>query len=110
MTKFQMNRRHFLSASAAAAAGIVMRPSLTYAAEGDTLVIRGASDIEVLDPAFQNGLLEEEVGRALFVSLNRLGDDEDLKGLSVLLASDAGKHITGQYVAVDGGVSALVGG
>ena len=42
--------------------------------------------------------------------LNRLGDDEDLKGLSVLLASDAGKHITGQYVAVDGGVSALVGG
>lgn len=42
--------------------------------------------------------------------LNRLGDDEDLKGLSLLLASDAGKHITGQYVAVDGGVSALVGG
>ncbi|MBI3100158.1 MAG: SDR family oxidoreductase [Burkholderiales bacterium] len=42
--------------------------------------------------------------------LNRLGDDEDLKGLSVLLASDAGKHITGQCVAVDGGVSALVGG
>ena len=42
--------------------------------------------------------------------LGRLGDDEDLKGLSVLLASDAGKHITGQYVAVDGGVSALVGG
>ena len=42
--------------------------------------------------------------------LGRLGDDEDLKGLCALLASDAGKHITGQYVAVDGGVSALVGG
>lgn len=74
MTKFLMNRRHFLSASAAAAAAVSMRPGLTYAAEGDTLVIRGASDIEILDPAFQNGLLEEEVGRALFVSLNRLGD------------------------------------
>ena len=47
---------------------------------------------------------------AAHAPLRRLGDDEDLKGLSVLLASDAGKHITGQYVAVDGGVSALVGG
>src|SRR3954468_13165840 len=28
--------------------------------------------------------------------LNRLGDDEDLKGAVVLFASDAGKHITGQ--------------
>ncbi len=42
--------------------------------------------------------------------LGRLGDDEDLKGLCVLYASDAGKHITGQWLAVDGGVSALVGG
>ena len=42
--------------------------------------------------------------------LKRLGDDEDLKGLCVLFASDAGKHITGQWLAVDGGVSALIGG
>jgi gluconate 5-dehydrogenase len=42
--------------------------------------------------------------------LRRLGDDEDLKGLTLLYASDAGKHITGQWLAVDGGVSALVGG
>jgi gluconate 5-dehydrogenase len=42
--------------------------------------------------------------------LRRLGDDEDLKGLTLLYASDAGKHITGQWIAVDGGVSALVGG
>lgn len=41
--------------------------------------------------------------------LHRLGDDEDLKGLTVLLASDAGKHITGQWVAVDGGVSVVLG-
>jgi gluconate 5-dehydrogenase len=42
--------------------------------------------------------------------LRRLGDDEGLKGAVLLLASDAGKHITGQCLAVDGGASALVGG
>ncbi len=39
--------------------------------------------------------------------LGRLGDDDDLKGLCVLYASDAGKHITGQWMAVDGGVSII---
>ena len=42
--------------------------------------------------------------------LRRLGDDEDLKGLTLLYASDAGKHITGQWLAVDGGVSIVTGG
>jgi NAD(P)-dependent dehydrogenase (short-subunit alcohol dehydrogenase family) len=42
--------------------------------------------------------------------LQRLGDDEDLKGLCALYASDAGKHITGQWLAVDGGVSCVTGG
>ena len=42
--------------------------------------------------------------------LLRLGDDEDLKGITLLYASDAGKHITGQWIAVDGGVSIVTGG
>jgi NAD(P)-dependent dehydrogenase (short-subunit alcohol dehydrogenase family) len=47
---------------------------------------------------------------AAHAPLGRLGDDEDLKGLCVLYASDAGKHITGQWLAVDGGVSVVAGG
>jgi gluconate 5-dehydrogenase len=42
--------------------------------------------------------------------LGRIGDDDDLKGAALLFASDAGKHITGQILAVDGGVSAVHGG
>ena len=42
--------------------------------------------------------------------LQRLGDEEDLKGLCVLFASDAGKHITGQWLAVDGGASVVTCG
>ena len=41
--------------------------------------------------------------------LRRIGDDDDLKGAALLFASDAGKHITGQILAVDGGVSAVHG-
>jgi gluconate 5-dehydrogenase len=43
------------------------------------------------------------------VPLQRWGDDQDLKGATLLFASDAGKHITGQVLAVDGGASAVQG-
>lgn len=39
--------------------------------------------------------------------LQRIGDDDDLKGAALLFASDAGKHITGQILAVDGGLTAV---
>ena len=51
-----------------------------------------------------------EEALAAHAPLRRLGDDEDLKGLALLYASDAGKHITGQWLAVDGGVSCISGG
>lgn len=38
--------------------------------------------------------------------LQRIGNDDDLKGAALLFASDAGRHITGQILAVDGGLTA----
>lgn len=39
--------------------------------------------------------------------LGRLGTGEDLKGLALLLASDASAYITGQNIAVDGGITSI---
>lgn len=51
-----------------------------------------------------------EASLASHAPLGRLGDEEDLKGICLLFSSPAGKHITGQWLAVDGGVSCVVGG
>ncbi len=39
--------------------------------------------------------------------LQRIGGSEDLKGAALLFCSEAGRHITGQILAVDGGVTAV---
>ncbi|HEU4531103.1 MAG TPA: SDR family oxidoreductase [Steroidobacteraceae bacterium] len=39
--------------------------------------------------------------------LRQLGEDRDLAGVAVLLCSDAARHITGQIIAVDGGLTAV---
>ena len=63
-------------------------------------------------PSKMSAGLLEVMGQKILqgTPLGRLGDDEGLKGLTLLFASDAGKHITGQLMAVDGGAPALIGG
>ncbi|HWU74941.1 MAG TPA: SDR family oxidoreductase [Rhodanobacter sp.] len=70
--------------------------------------------VNALAPGFfpskmSQGLIQHMGEEALMghAPLRRLGDDEDLKGAALLFASDAGKHITGQILAVDGGYTAV---
>ena len=39
--------------------------------------------------------------------LGKLGGETDLMGAALLLASDAGGHITGQTLVVDGGATVI---
>lgn len=52
------------------------------------------------------GLLEKiETMIVSGTPLQRLGGPEDLKGTVAFLASEASRHVTGQYIVVDGGAS-----
>jgi peptide/nickel transport system substrate-binding protein len=69
-----MDRRRFLGAAGGFAAGLTLPRSFAWAADGDTLRIRMDGDVQVLDPAFMIGGIEEPIMRGIYVSLNKLGD------------------------------------
>lgn len=66
-------------------------------------------NVNALCPGFfpskmSQGLLDANGEKMLDrIPLNRFGGDDDLKGPALLLASAAGRHITGQALVVDGG-------
>lgn len=60
-------------------------------------------------PSKMSAGLLDKLGQSVIdhTPLQRLGDDDDLKGTVVFLASAASRHVTGQYIAVDGGASVV---
>jgi NAD(P)-dependent dehydrogenase (short-subunit alcohol dehydrogenase family) len=49
---------------------------------------------------------ENEAAFAGTVPMGRIGEPDEIKGLALLLASDAGSYITGAVIPVDGGTTA----
>lgn len=68
---------------------------------------------QVLNPGLEKRIAEMPALRDQFLSgipAGRLGRPDDIKGLAVLLASDASEWITGALIPMDGGNLALNGG
>ncbi len=95
------------AASYYASKGAVLQLTRALATEWGPLGIR----VNAICPGFfpskmSRGLLEK-IGDSVIAKtpLGRLGSDTDLMGAAVYLASDASRHVTGQYLCVDGGAS-----
>ena len=60
-------------------------------------------------PSKMTGKILADHGEELIdqTPLGRLGGPGDLMGPALLLASDAGRHITGQTIVVDGGATII---
>ncbi|OCC24492.1 gluconate 5-dehydrogenase [Croceicoccus estronivorus] len=60
-------------------------------------------------PSKLTGYVLDKHGEELIAGTpsGRLGNDDDLKGAALLFASDAGAHINGQVLAIDGGATII---
>jgi gluconate 5-dehydrogenase len=87
----------------------VLQLTRALAVEWGPLGIRVNAICPGFFPSKMSGTLLETIGPAVIANtpLGRLGEDGDLMGAAVYLASDASRHVTGQYIAVDGGASCL---
>lgn len=64
-----------------------------------------------LDPSYYDAFVEAlRVPFARFHPLGRGGDPRDIANMALFFASDRAAFITGQHIAVDGGLSSIFGG
>ncbi|MEM9435334.1 MAG: ABC transporter substrate-binding protein [Pseudomonadota bacterium] len=69
MINSPISRRRFLNTSVTAAAATALGPSMTFAADGDTLTIRAPGDISNIDPGFWQNTADLWVMDAIFPRL-----------------------------------------
>jgi gluconate 5-dehydrogenase len=109
-----------IASTAALRAGMQMKAVAYYASKAAALHLTRALAgewgqygirVNAICPGFfpskMSGALLERISASVIgqTPLGRLGGDSDLMGAAVYLASDASRHVTGQYIAVDGGAS-----
>ena len=90
-----------------ASKGAALQLTRALATEWGPLGIRVNAICPGFFPSKMSSGLLQKIGDSVVATtpLGRLGNDSDLMGAAVYLASAASRHVTGQYIAVDGGAS-----
>ncbi len=111
-----------IASTAALRTGMAMKAAAYYSSKAAALHLARALAAEwgqynirvnAICPGFfpskmASGLLESVQASVIAgTPLGRIGGETDLQGAVVYLASDASRHVTGQYIAVDGGASTV---
>jgi len=107
-----LGRGHIAYSMAMGAVAQMTRELSTEWASGGVRV-NAILPAQVVNPGLEKRMAESPALRDRFLSgipAGRLGRPDDIKGLAVLLASDASKWITGALIPMDGGNLALNGG
>jgi gluconate 5-dehydrogenase len=91
------------------AKGAVVNMTRALAAEWGPKQIRVNAIAPGYFPSKMTNVLLDRLGDTLVegTPLGKLGGPDDLKGAALLLASEAGGHITGQIIVVDGGMTII---
>ncbi len=90
-----------------ASKGAALQLTRALATEWGPLGIRVNAICPGFFPSKMSSGLLEKIGASMIerTPLGRLGNDTDLMGAAVYLASAASRHVTGQYICVDGGAT-----
>jgi NAD(P)-dependent dehydrogenase (short-subunit alcohol dehydrogenase family) len=96
------------SASSTAKGGVhALTKNLAIELAKDNIRVNCVAPAVVRTPLFDKLLSEEEVERlAILHPLGRIGESADISQAVVYLAGDSGRWITGQIIAIDGGITA----